>query len=106
MVENSLRMGDLLVNTLKNLKSPLIKSVRGKGLFIGLELMNDSKVDGDDLAYALMKRGFLTKSTHGYTVRLAPALTINETEILACSKIVADAIGDMEQLNKTRSQGH
>ena len=104
MIENSLKMGDLLQNSLKQLKSPLIKSVRGKGLFVGLEVVDDAKINGDDLAYALMKRGLVTKSTHGYTIRLAPALVIKEQEILASTKIIAEALGDVEKLNNERTK--
>jgi len=45
-------------------------------------------VNGNDLAYALMKRGLVTKATHDHAIRLAPALIITEEEIAKASKIV------------------
>lgn len=38
MVENSKKMGALFKRELQKIKSPLIKEVRGKGLFIGIEV--------------------------------------------------------------------
>ena len=38
MVENSARMGDYLMSQLRTIKSPNIKEIRGKGLFVGIEL--------------------------------------------------------------------
>lgn len=78
MVENSLKMGEILLNSIKDLKHRYVKEVRGRGLFVGIELKEGIHIDGNDLAYAMMKRGILTKATHDSTVRLAPCLTINE----------------------------
>jgi ornithine--oxo-acid transaminase len=77
MVENSLKMGELLLNGFRELKSPLIKDVRGKGLFCAIELHDKSPVDANDLAKILMKRGMLCKSTHEYTLRFSPPLIID-----------------------------
>jgi ornithine--oxo-acid transaminase len=78
MIENSLKMGDLLLNGLKELKSPLIKDVRGKGLFCAIELKKDIPVDANVYAKILMNRGILSKATHDTTLRFSPPLVINE----------------------------
>jgi acetylornithine/succinyldiaminopimelate/putrescine aminotransferase len=41
-------------------------------------LKHDAKVNGNNLAYILMKHGLLTKATHDYSVRLAPSLVTTE----------------------------
>ena len=69
-----------------------------------MELVHDAKVNGDDLAYECMKKGVLTKSTHTYSIRLAPALTITEKELtLACNKIKY-AVRALERLNRDRKK--
>ena len=104
MVENSLKMGEILADYLGQLNTGLIKEVRGRGLFRSIELTRDSKVDGHDLAYALKNNGLLTKATHNYTLRLAPALTATEKEITeACKKIKKGFIA-IEKLNRERKR--
>lgn len=78
MIENSQAMGEILYGELMNIKSPLIKEVRGRGLFRSIEIVRDAKVDGTHFATELMKLGLLTKATHQYTLRLAPALVITK----------------------------
>lgn len=66
MIENSKRMGDLFMSELKKIRSPLIKEVRGRGLFIGVEVKKEDgiKVDGNHFAKCFFKHGVLTKATH------------------------------------------
>lgn len=78
-------MGEIFKDQLDQIKSPLIKETRGKGLFRAIETVKDSKINADDFAYILMKLGVLTKVAHDYTIRLAPALIIKEHELIeAC----------------------
>jgi ornithine--oxo-acid transaminase len=82
MIENSRLMGELLLKELQpSADNEMIVSVRGRGLFCSVEVNKDARVDGAQLAIELMKRGLATKQTHGTTIRLAPALTINEQQI-------------------------
>ena len=67
MVENSKKMGDLLLGELQSIKSGLIKEVRGRGLFISIELNPLSKkqrVTGMDLSLSLLNNKLLAKPTH------------------------------------------
>jgi len=41
MVENSANLGVKLLQKIEAIKSPLVKAVRGRGLFVGLELHHD-----------------------------------------------------------------
>lgn len=38
MIENAATMGNLFMNELRKIDSPLIKEVRGRGLFVGIEV--------------------------------------------------------------------
>ena len=61
MLENSKKMGAYLLSKLQTIKSPIIKEVRGRGLFIGLEFKHDLKIAGYDFCKETLKHGLLTK---------------------------------------------
>lgn len=44
MIENSAKMGKLFISELKKIKSPLIKEVRGRGLFVGIEVAKKQEI--------------------------------------------------------------
>lgn len=67
-----------------------MKETRGRGLFRAIELVHDAKVKGDDLAYILMKLGLLSKASHDYSLRLAPALIIKESEVIEATNIIKE----------------
>ena len=100
MVENSAKQGTLLKEELLKLDQSLIKEVRGRGLFVGVELKHDLNVDGNHLAKILCKKGLLTKATHDSTIRLAPPLVITEDEVKAAVEIVGDGLHALHQLNE------
>jgi ornithine--oxo-acid transaminase len=59
-------------------RSPHVKEVRGRGLFIGIEVKN-----GDAMVYCkkLLELGVLANDSHGHTIRISPPLIINDDEI-------------------------
>lgn len=61
-------------------KPPLIRAVRGRGLFAGIELDPDL-ANARQLAEALLAQGVLTKDTHSTVLRLAPPLIIRREEL-------------------------
>ena len=80
MIENSARMGEYFLDNLRSIKSPAVKDIRGRGLFIGVELYPEA---GGARRYCerLMKEGLLCKETHDNVIRFAPPLIITEQEI-------------------------
>ena len=80
MVENSARMGAFFLERLRTLDSPKIREVRGKGLWIGVELVKEA---GGARKYceALQKKGLLCKETHEDIIRFAPPLVITREEL-------------------------
>jgi ornithine--oxo-acid transaminase len=80
MVENSAEMGAYFMDRLRTIRHPHIKEIRGKGLWIGLELTNEA---GGARRYceALRDRGLLCKETHVNTVRFAPPLNVTREEL-------------------------
>lgn len=102
MVENSYKQGELLKSELGKINSPMFKEIRGRGLFVGVELKSDLKVDGNDFAKILCKHGLLTKATHDSTIRLAPPLVINSDEIYQSVDIIKSATADLQNLQDSR----
>jgi ornithine--oxo-acid transaminase len=80
MIENSQRMGDRFQTGLKDIRSNIIKEVRGRGLMIAVELVPEA---GGARKYceALKERGILAKDTHGDTIRIAPPLVITQDQV-------------------------
>lgn len=102
MVENSARMGELLKSELLNLDQSMFREVRGRGLFVGVELKDDLHVDGNHFAKILAKHGLLTKATHDSTIRLAPPLVITEEEVRQAVEIVGAGLEDLKKLNEEK----
>jgi ornithine--oxo-acid transaminase len=80
LIERSRELGDYLLAQLKTIPSPLIREVRGKGLFIGIEV-DPRRTDARTVVDRLLTRGLLSKDTHGTVVRFAPPLVIAKQEI-------------------------
>jgi len=80
MIENSARLGDYFLQRLLALKSPHVKEVRGRGLWIGVELKPESG-GARRFCEALQKQGLLCKETHVNIIRFAPPLVITREEI-------------------------
>ncbi|WP_188623684.1 ornithine--oxo-acid transaminase [Caldalkalibacillus thermarum] len=77
LVDRSLKLGAYLMSKLQELRNPKIKEIRGKGLFIGIELTEPAR----PYCEALKEQGLLCKETHEHTIRLAPPLIIKEEEL-------------------------
>ena len=65
-----------------------IKEVRGKGLFIGIELTGPAKSVWEEL----LKRGFICNLCHEVTLRLLPPLTIGEEDLSAFMDALEDIL--------------
>ena len=77
MVERSHELGEYFKGRLQRIESDHIKEVRGKGLFIGVELHTRSRRFCEEL----QNRGILCKETHENVIRFAPPLVIKKEEI-------------------------
>jgi ornithine aminotransferase len=75
LVGRSRDLGAHLLGRLRQIRSPLVRAVRGRGLWAGVEL--EPRVSARDVVERLAQRGVLTKDTHGTVIRFAPPLTIS-----------------------------
>ena len=80
LIENSDILGKFFLGELQRLNHPIIKEVRGRGLWIGMEF-HDSKTSAKDICKMLLKEGILSKETHKTVIRFAPPLMIKKSEI-------------------------
>jgi ornithine--oxo-acid transaminase len=95
IIQNSFEMGSTLAYMLYSLNNPLIKEVRGRGLFIGIEFHHDIPVYSSDILLLLMEKGVASKQTHKYTIRLTPALNITFKEVEAIYHIFKNVLGSI-----------
>lgn len=105
MVENSLEMGEYFRAKLREIKSPLIKNIRGRGLFTALELTEG----GWQMSLNMLKRGLLAKPTHGSSIRFSPPLIITKTQLDESLKIIIESLAELEvqaKEKKIRTAGH
>ncbi|MFZ0939350.1 MAG: ornithine--oxo-acid transaminase [Candidatus Sulfotelmatobacter sp.] len=77
MVERSAELGAYFLTLLQTIHSPDLKEVRGKGLWIGIELHSSAR----PYCEALKEEGILCKETHDKVIRIAPPLIIKCEEI-------------------------
>lgn len=78
--DRSAELGAYLKKGLEDIGSPLVREVRGAGLWIGMD-MDPDKVSAREICESLKKKGLLCKETHETVVRFAPPLTISREEI-------------------------
>ena len=95
--ENSARMGSYLLNGLRKIDSPVVREVRGRGWFIGLEI-DPELASARAICEALMERGLLSKETHQTVVRLAPPLVIGKAELDWALTQIRDVIAEIDEL--------
>lgn len=80
LVEKSAEMGAYLLERLRAMRSNVVKDVRGKGLWVGVEV-DPQVVSARAVCDSLLTEGILSKDTHGTVLRFAPPLTITREEI-------------------------
>jgi len=78
--ERSKELGDYFLEQLKNIDSPKVKEVRGRGLFIAVEIKEEHGL-ARPLCERMIKMGVLCKETHEQTIRFAPPLVITKEDI-------------------------
>lgn len=99
LIENSRIMGEYFKNSLLDLNSGIIKEIRGKGLWLGVEI-DPEYIEGKALSKLLLSKGILCKETRETTIRFAPPLIITKEEIDWAVEIIGDTLGTIERKEK------
>jgi ornithine--oxo-acid transaminase len=94
LIERSARVGAHLIHRLASIKSPIIREVRGRGLFAGVELYPE-KASVATVIRRLLQAGVLTKDTHRNTIRFAPPLIIDEQQVDWAVDRLAEVLDEM-----------
>jgi len=80
LAQRSQELGEYFVGRLREIKSPHVKEVRGRGLLIGVEL-HPAAGGARRFCEALQLEGLLCKETHTHVIRFAPPLVIERADI-------------------------
>jgi ornithine--oxo-acid transaminase len=80
LVERSAELGTRFLERLRAISARYIKEVRGRGLWIGIELLPEAG-GARRFCEALQEEGLLCKETHEHVIRIAPPLTITDEEM-------------------------
>jgi 4-aminobutyrate aminotransferase len=104
LVDHARKLGRYSLERLKKMKQshPLIGDVRGLGLFLGIELVKDTKNrerasdEAEAVMYNALTKGVSFKLTMGNIITLTPALTITKEEMDAALQIIEDCIAEVE----------
>jgi len=91
LIENSRVLGEYFKNALIEMKSEIILDVRGKGLWIGVEI-DSNYISGKELSNLLLKKGILSKETHETVIRFAPPLVITKDQIDWAINIIKETL--------------
>lgn len=92
MAENATAMGILLRDELAKIQSPLIKTIRGKGLLNAIVIEHENPEAAWDICLAMKDNGLLAKPTHGDKIRFAPPLIITKEQVLESVEIIAKSL--------------
>jgi acetylornithine/LysW-gamma-L-lysine aminotransferase len=88
LAERADRLGSRLRARLREIRSPMIREVRGLGLLVGIELR--SKVT--PVLQRLQARGVLALPAGGMVLRLLPPLVISESDLDIVVAAIADSL--------------
>jgi ornithine--oxo-acid transaminase len=80
LIENSAELGSYMMDRLREIRSPHIREIRGKGLMIGIELHPEAG-GARRFCEALQTKGLLCKETHEHVLRISPPLVIRKPDI-------------------------
>mmetsp|Transcript_5672 Transcript_5672/g.12543 ORF Transcript_5672/g.12543 Transcript_5672/m.12543 type:complete len:447 (-) Transcript_5672:645-1985(-) len=88
MAENADKLGNVLREGLRSIPSPLVGTVRGKGLLDAVVINEVGGVSAWDVCLRLRDNGLLAKPTQRNVIRFAPPLTMTEGQMGECVDII------------------
>ena len=80
LIERSAELGQWMLAELGGLRGGIVSDVRGRGLFIGIEI-DPRRASARSVVDRLLARGILSKDTHGTVVRIAPPLNVPRDDL-------------------------
>ena len=98
--ERSLELGSWLKDRLRDIDSPHVAEVRGRGLMIGIEIRSESG-PARPFCKALMERGVLCNDTHHQVIRIAPPLVVTREELEGALEVISEVVGTRSPVGAT-----
>jgi len=102
LAERAEILGEKFRSAIRAIQSPLVKTVRGRGL-LNAVVINEEKSSKGRTAWQfcllLKSRGVLAKPTHVNIVRFAPPLVISEEDLMKAVKIIEESLADLDKLD-------
>ncbi|KAF8636083.1 hypothetical protein AX17_003789 [Amanita inopinata Kibby_2008] len=101
LAERAQRLGEYFRATINSFDSPLVSSVRGRGLFNAVVIDETKSVRGRtawQLCLLLKSRGVLAKPTHVNIIRFAPPLVISDEDMKKAVKIIGECLNDLDKV--------
>jgi ornithine--oxo-acid transaminase len=94
LADNAHKMGKIFRMKMEEIKmkSGRVRAVRGKGLLNAVEIEPFGDTSAYEICLEMMKNGLLAKHTRRDTIRFAPPLIINESQMLECCHIIEKSI--------------
>lgn len=102
LVERSRRLGEHMLARLSALGGPAVTGVRGRGLWAGVDI-NPEIASAREVCERLLRKGVLTKETHGSVVRLAPPLVIARHDLDRALDRLEEVLDELPQGARGRS---
>jgi ornithine--oxo-acid transaminase len=96
LVARSRVLGAHMLDRLRSIRSPVLREVRGRGLWAGAEI-DPEFASARRACEALLAKGVLSKETHHTVVRLAPPLMIARQDLDWALDRFAEVIDDLER---------
>lgn len=88
LAERAYELGEYFREQLRELKHPMIKLIRGKGLLNAIVVEPQDGIEAWDVCLKLKEQGLLCKPTHRHIIRLAPPLVITKEQLDECIQII------------------
>lgn len=96
LAEKAEKLGEIFRAKMKEIKSPFVKLVRGKGLLNAVEIQPHNGKTAWDVCVEMAKNGLLAKPTHQHIIRFAPPLVISEEQLYEGLEIIERSIKSLE----------
>jgi ornithine--oxo-acid transaminase len=92
LAERAAYLGEIFRNELRNIDSPMIELVRGKGLLNAVVIKPKNGKEAWDVCLKMAENGVLAKPTHGHIIRFAPPLVISEEQLREAVERIKESI--------------
>jgi ornithine--oxo-acid transaminase len=99
LIERSAELGTWLTTELSGLTGRIVSDVRGRGLFVGIEI-DKARATAREVVDRLLARGILSKDTHDTVVRIAPPLTISRDDLAWAVGEIRAVVAELERDRK------